>query len=122
TELFTGTGFGKLNKREAAEVGLAAKGVYKDGTWRVVLTRALTPLDADADLALEEGKFIPIAFSAWDGSNGEQGGAHTLSTWYWLLLEPKSGSKPIVAALIAIALIFGLLVFWARGATRREEA
>lgn len=119
-ELFTGTGFGKLETRELTEAGLSAKGVWRNGAWRVVLTRPLAPPSADNDIALEEGKFVPIAFSAWDGSNSERDGAHTLSTWYWLLLEPSTGSKPIIAALLAMLVVFGLLFFWARGATRRE--
>jgi DMSO reductase family type II enzyme heme b subunit len=119
-ELYTGIGFGELDKRELTEGELAAKGAWRDGTWRVVLTRPLNPPSADNDIALKEGKFVPIAFSAWDGSNGERDGAHTLSTWYWLLLEPSVGSKPIVAALLSMVLVFGLLVFWARGAARRR--
>lgn len=119
-ELYTGAGFGKLVKRDLDEAGLAAKGAWRDGTWRVVMMRRLRPASADNDIALEEGKFVPIAFSAWDGSNGERDGAHTLSTWYWLLLEPSTGSKPVVAALLTMVLVFGLLVLWARGATRRR--
>ncbi len=121
-ELLTGTGLGKLAKRDLAEAGLAGKARYRDGTWQVVLTRLLTPAETENDLALEEGKFVPIAFSAWDGSNGEGDSAHTLTTWYWLLLAPSAGAKPYIGALAAAALIFALLIFWARRATSREAA
>ncbi|MBT7941966.1 MAG: hypothetical protein HN719_01280, partial [Alphaproteobacteria bacterium] len=52
-----------------------------------------------------------------DGSNSEQGTKHTLTTWYWLLLQPEAGSKPLFAAIIVALLIGGALVWWGRSAT-----
>ena len=115
--------FGSENivERDAASIGLSAKGVYKDGTWRVVMKRPLTTEDLENDLQFVEGRFIPIAFVNWDGSNSETGSKHTRTTWYWLLLKPASSLKPYIFALVIGGIIFGGLVWWARGAGRREN-
>ena len=117
--LVNAAGLGDIEERDAA--GLAAKGVYADGTWRVVMTRNLVTEDADSDLQFAEGRFIPIAFSAWDGSSGEVDTKHTMTTWYWLLLKPSSGSKPVIVALIVVLLIVAGEFWWARTAARRRE-
>ena len=45
-----------------------------------------------------------------------------MTTWYWLLLKPPTGSRPYLAALAVMILIAGAQVWWARGAAwlRRE--
>ena len=98
--------------------GLAATGSYQDGAWRVVMSRPLTTDAVGADLQFEEGRFIPIAFFAWDGSNGQAGTQHTMTTWYWLLMMPESGSEPLLFAIAFGLLIGGVLFWWGRGAAR----
>ena len=119
--LVTARGLEDMETRDAAAVGLTATGAYDNGTWRVVMTRPLSAGDPETDLRFAEGRFIPVAFSAWDGSNGETGTKHTLTTWYWLLLEPPAGSKPLVVALVVVLLIGAGEVWWARSAARRRE-
>ncbi len=106
-KLLEGKGFNKIKERDPASIGLTAKGVYDNGTWRVVMKRPLLTKDKDKDIQFIEGKFIPIAFAAWDGSNGEKGSKHELTTWYWLLLKPPVGSGvyiwPVVVALVVLA-------------------
>ncbi|MBT3533040.1 MAG: c-type cytochrome [Rhodospirillaceae bacterium] len=114
--LLDATGIDAQEARDAN--GLTAKADYKDGTWRVVMTRALTTDQADKDLQFQEGRFIPIAFFAWDGSNSEAGSRHAMTTWYWLLLKPSTGARPIIGAIIAFFLICGLLFWWNRSAGR----
>ena len=120
-QLINGRGAKALEQRDAAEVGLKAKAMYHKGTWRVALTRPLTPGNAETDMGFVPGRFIPIAFSAWDGSNGEKGSRRTLTTWYWLLLEPPSGSLPMIAAILVIVLIATGEVWWVRSAARKRE-
>jgi hypothetical protein len=42
-----------------------------------------------------------------------------MTTWYWLLLKPATGAKPILAAIIAVLLVGGVLIWWGRGAAAR---
>jgi DMSO reductase family type II enzyme heme b subunit len=114
-------GIDKQETRDAA-TGLIAKGIYKAGTWSTIMTRPLRTETGDTDLQFEEGRFIPIAFFAWDGSNGEAGTRHAMTTWYWLLLEPSAGIKPIIFAIIATLLISGVLVWWGRSAAARSRS
>ncbi len=121
--LSNGRGHGDIVDRDAAAAGLAAEGVWRNGTWRVVMTRPLATDDAENDLQLFEGVYIPIAVAAWDGSNGESGTKHTLTPWYWLLLKPRAGSAPYVMAFAVFGLALGGQFWWARNASgrRRED-
>ena len=111
--LMNARGFADIAKRDAAAVGLSAAGSYDKGTWRVVMKRAhATGAPAD-DIQFAAGKFIPIAFAAWDGSNSEKGSKHTMTTWYWLLLEPASGSRPLIAAFLVLLLAAAGQFWWA---------
>jgi len=115
-------GFANIEKRDAAASGLIAKSSYDNGTWRVLLTRSLTTADAENDLQFVQGKFIPVAFAAWDGSNSEVGSKHTMTTWYWLLMKPAASSKPLIIALLVFGLIMGGLIWWARGASNKKTS
>ena len=121
--LATSRGFREIEKRDAVGVGLKAKASYSDGTWKVLITRPLTTSAPEKDIQLTEGKFIPVAFAAWDGSNNsEKGSKHTMTTWYWLLLKPATGSKPLIAALMVMGLFAGGLLWWARSAATKPAA
>ena len=100
---------------------LSATGSYKNGTWRIVMTRALETGSPEKDLQFVEGRFVPIAFFAWDGSNSEAGTAHAMTTWYWLQLKPAADSKPLIYAILAALLIGGILIWWGRGAAARAR-
>jgi DMSO reductase family type II enzyme heme b subunit len=120
--LVNAKGFANIEPREIGDTGLQAKSSYDNGTWRVLFTRALTTGDAENDLQFAEGKFIPIAFAAWDGSNSESGSKHTMSTWYWLLMKPAPSSKPLMLAILVAGLLFGGLLWWARSAQKSSNA
>ena len=84
--LFEGSGPDKKLKPREGDQSLKTAGAWKDGLWRVLMTRPR--VNGNGDLLFEEGQFMPISFANWDGSNGEVGSKHTLTTWYWLVL-PK---------------------------------
>ncbi len=86
----------------------------------MVIKRPLTTAEADKDIQFEEGKFIPAAFAVWDGSNNEKGSKHTTTAWYWLILEPPTGSKPYLMALLVMVLIGGGQFWWARSANPKK--
>ena len=120
--LTNATGFKNIEERDARAVGLRAKGSYGKGSWKVVMTRPRATEESDQDIQFVDGRFIPIAFAAWDGSNAEKGSRHTMTTWYWLLLKPATGSKPIIVALILIALIGAGEWWWVRSAAAKTAA
>jgi DMSO reductase family type II enzyme heme b subunit len=78
---------------------VTGKGVWKDGRWRVVMTRSLVPKDPKSDVTFETGKLIPFAVHAWDGANGEKGLMMSLSSWNYVLLE---AAAPLVASLYSL--------------------
>lgn len=117
--LLDGRGVGDFEERDAAAAGIQGEGVYRNGTWRVVIRRPLMTSEPDKDIQFGKGKFIPIAFFAWDGSNGENGSKHTMTTWYWLLLAPSTGARPFLIALAVMALIAGAEFWWLRSASRK---
>jgi DMSO reductase family type II enzyme heme b subunit len=85
-ETLAAEGFGTLTAQ--APDGVRAKGVWKDGTWRVVYARALSVLGeqrtafAPARLGL-----VPVAFATWSGDAAERNGLKRLSAWQMLRFE-----------------------------------
>jgi len=90
--LLTATGAGSREQSDAAAAGFTASASYDRGTWKVMFKRKMTTANTGKDTQFEAGRYIPIALANWDGSNGEGGSKHTMTTWYWLLLKPETGS------------------------------
>jgi len=100
------TGEDKLEARQAA---LKAEGAqFHNGVWRVILKRSLKTEDKDRDVQFEVNKYIPIAFQAWDGDNGEAGAKMALSAWYYVVLQPLTPTKAYVYPFVAVLLVVGL--------------
>ena len=90
---------------------ISAQGKWYEGRWQVIMKRKRAGIDGE--ISFSEGDFIPISFANWDGSNGEKGAKHTLTTWYWLLLPPPSDpvrTYGIPAGLGILVFIISLLV------------
>jgi len=121
-KLLDTTGFKNKEERDAVKSGLTAKGVYDKGTWRVVMKRPLVTGEKDKDIQFVEGKFIPLAFAAWDGTNGEKGSKHTMTTWYWILLQPKTGMDIYFIPLIVAGVIVGGQLLWLASARKRKSS
>ncbi len=97
--------------------GLSGKSTWRDGQWRVVLSRPLESEDL-RDLQFEAGRYIPIAFANWDGWAGQSGSRHTLTSWYWLLLEPRERPLLVYGSAGASGIFAGLLFL---AAARRQQ-
>ena len=95
----------KLKFREAGD--LTAQGSWQHGLWRVMFTRPRFSAEGN-DVIFNEGQFIPISFANWDGSNGEVGPKHTLTTWYWLVLPPETDMTKVIGIPLGIALMIFL--------------
>jgi len=101
------------------EATLKGAGKWKDGRWSVVLSRPLKT-EAANDLQFEEGRYIPISFANWDGIQGEKGGRHSFSSWFWLLLEPQANPTKLYGIPAAVAIFIGLMFFWASRSMRAK--
>jgi DMSO reductase family type II enzyme heme b subunit len=93
---------------------------YQDGQWQVLFRRPFQSND-DNDLSFVSGRFIPIAFMAWDGYAGEAGERMGLTTWSLVYMPSplplvQYGWIPVV--MIAIAAAETLVVWRVRRADR----
>jgi DMSO reductase family type II enzyme heme b subunit len=109
-------GVGTEQAQPVESQSVAGQSVYDNGQWRVVMTHPLTTGDEN-DIQLTAGQFIPIAFHAWDGSNGEAGGKHALSAWYFIFLAPENSPVRyawVPVAILAAVAVEGGIVWWVR--------
>jgi DMSO reductase family type II enzyme heme b subunit len=116
------TGFGTESPQRQESQGLQGTVVYNHGQYQMLVRRAITTEDKDNDLQFEEAKFIPIAFSAWDGSNGETGNKRAISAWYFLYLEPTPSRVRLLYPGIAVVAIAAAELFFSRQGRRRRSA
>lgn len=105
-------GFGTLTVQ--AQQDVTAKGVYRDGTWSVVFSRALATGDAAQDAQITPGKFLSVAFAIWDGRRlesgelKEKGSQKAVSSWWYFRAEPPPDRSPILFFLLAAGAAVGL--------------
>ena len=104
-------GFGTLKVQDQQDV--KGKGVYKDGKWKVVFSRAVMTGDTN-DTQFKAGEFINIAFAVWDGQKDpasgdvkEKGSQKAVSSWWYFRVEPQPDYSSYVYALLAIGLAAG---------------
>ncbi len=107
---YTGKGVKDLNPRSSQNVKVVQT-KFQDGRWHVILKRALTTSDKENDVQFEKGYYIPTAFFAWDGNNGDIGPKMSISTWDYLILEPPVPAKVYVYPPIALLVVAGV-EFW----------
>ena len=100
---------------------IAARAAYDRGQWRVVFTRSLATADTVNQLQFDAAQAIPMAFFAWDGSNGEHGSRMALSTWYFLALDTPTPPGALAAPVVAMGLTLGLGLVVVRRAQRRAR-
>ena len=78
---------------------------YDRGQWSVIYKRKR---DSRGGFSFEEGSFLPIAFSVWDGFNRERGNRRGLSAWYQVYIEPLEKPSPVGPMARAGATVLGL--------------
>jgi DMSO reductase family type II enzyme heme b subunit len=117
----TATGAGKITPQAGEAVQVKGQAVYDAGQYRLVVRRPLKTADSQ-DFVFRPGEFFPVAFWAWDGSDGDDGPKAAISTWYYARLEPPASNRrfvlPPVLALVTGAAGVGLT----RWAQRRNAA
>ncbi len=104
-------GFGTLKTQDQQDV--KGKGVYQNGTWKVVFTRALSTPDQENDTQIKPGDFINVAFAVWDGKKDaagdlkEKGSQKAVSSWWYFRAEPPPDYSSYLYAALAIGLAAG---------------
>ena len=80
---------GMKNWKPQANAGqnLSAKIIYRYGRYSAVIKRKLATNDKENDTQFVPGVKIPIAFNAWDGTQGDTGSKKSISSWFQLVLE-----------------------------------
>ena len=73
-----GRGYSTTQRRPASSSGLAASGLYRDGSWSVVFQRPLQP-GSGQFVRFEPGGSAQVGFAVWDGSNTERAGQKAVS-------------------------------------------
>ncbi len=107
---YTGKGWDNLSFRDDKHLKVV-QAAFKDGQWRMILKRELKTDDPENGVQFEAGYYIPIAFFAWDGNNGDAGRKMSLTTWYYTYLEPPVPRKVYVVPPLVALCVVGIQ-FW----------
>ncbi|NKB81983.1 MAG: hypothetical protein GKS05_08865 [Nitrospirales bacterium] len=106
-------GFKTLRTQDQQDV--SAKGIWQDGTWRVVFSRSLQTND-EHDAQIDLGEWSSIAFAFWDGKlegdvPKEKGSQKSVSSWFPMRAEPPPDNSVYgyVALGLALAVAFELV-------------
>jgi len=95
---FIGRGSDNLERQTMSDLESVA--TYQDGVWKVVFKR---PLRGAGGLSFDEGLFVPVAFSVWDGFNRERGNKRGLTQWQSIYLEPGGGRPSPMGPMVKAA-------------------
>ena len=68
-------------------------GVYKDGRWQVVITRAMKVESPDNPAQLEPGQSTGFAVAIWEGGQGERAGIKAISGDDWIKLDIEAAAS-----------------------------
>lgn len=98
---------------------LASHAAYDDGRRTLVLIRSLSSPGLEGAAQLSTHRFIPVAFTVWDGGNA---GGQAVSMWVDLVLQGRevASSKPD-RSLTLVWVISGIVLVLALGLSRRKS-
>jgi mono/diheme cytochrome c family protein len=113
---FTGKGSASLTPNDTGE--LTGTAHFDDGEWSATFK---WPLHPSAGIPFNEGQFVPVAFSVWDGFNRERGNKRALTVWYYLYVAPAVVVSPVVPMLKTAGFVL-LLEIAAIALVRRSVA
>jgi DMSO reductase family type II enzyme heme b subunit len=105
-------GYGNFTIQGEEDQNLNGQVTYEDGRYTLYVRRSMRT-DGKGDVQFEAGRFEPIAFNIWDGSRGEVGNRRSLTSWFWVYLQPdipqSAYVRPPIFFLFTL-LILGLVV------------
>ena len=73
-------GFGTLKARPRIDQTVDAKGIYGEGSYRVMFRRKFKAEGKDS-VTFQAGKTVPVAFAVWNGSAGDRDGKKSVTIW-----------------------------------------
>ena len=68
-------------------------GVYKNGRWQVVITRAMKVESPDNPAQLEPGQSTGFGVAIWEGEHGERAGIKAISGDDWIKLDIETAAS-----------------------------
>jgi mono/diheme cytochrome c family protein len=113
---YAGKGSASLTPNDSGE--LTGTAHYDDGEWSATFKWPLRP---STGIPFNEGQFVPVAFSTWDGFNRERGNKRALTVWYYLYVAPAVVVSPVVPMLKTAGFVL-LLELAAIALVRRSVA
>jgi len=109
-------GFGTLTTQPADAQNVHGASEYRDGVWRVVMSRDLAGDDPNDARLYPGGPSAVVAFAVWDGARGDRDGLKSVSTWLSLVLPgPENtffGMWPMLILLVLALVLSGLVLAW----------
>jgi mono/diheme cytochrome c family protein len=117
--LYVGHGSDSIESLGPRGLGVASR--YDKGQWTVAIKRRLR---SQGEITFDEGGFVPVAFSVWDGASRERGNKRALTNWWTLYLSPGEQPSPKgqmakwAGLTLALELAF---IGWARRRSRRRD-
>jgi len=115
-------GWGNFTTQDASGQELTGAVTYDDGRYTMFVRRGLLTETASQDIQFVPGRFVPIGFNAWDGDRGELGQRRSVTTWYWLYLQPETPLRAYTTPPVAFLLTLVLLGFIVARTQRLELA
>jgi DMSO reductase family type II enzyme heme b subunit len=112
-------GLGGVTPVKKQEAQVKGRGAYENGRYRLVMKRPRVAPSQTTIPSFSVGTFIPVAFFAWDGSHGEAGTRFSMSSWYYLRLEPPPSKGRWIYPPLMVLAVFGLEIFGLRRFRRR---
>jgi DMSO reductase family type II enzyme heme b subunit len=117
-----GNGLDKIRPQPQSGQQPTAIGEFKSGRYELVMKRPLKTASSSQGVQFEPGRFIPIAFFIWDGSNGETEGKMALTSWYSFFMEPVIPAITYLYPAIAVVIVGGIQWWGIRRLRQRGRA
>jgi DMSO reductase family type II enzyme heme b subunit len=113
-------GLGAITPLKKEEAQAKGRVEYDNGRYRLVMKRPrIVQTQTVSSFAM--GSFIPVAVFCWDGGNGEEGTKFSMSSWYYLRLEPPPSRARWIYPPLVVAAAVGLEIWGLRRIRRRAQ-
>ncbi|MBI4537359.1 MAG: c-type cytochrome [candidate division NC10 bacterium] len=114
-------GVGAVTPLQREETQAKGRAEYEKGRYRLVMKRPRVPPARAGVPPFPVAAFIPVAFFAWEGGNGETETKFSMSSWYYLRLEPPPSKARWIYPPLVVSAVFGLEIWGLRRFRRRVQ-